>query len=136
MAKRLSGAMVACFVVLVATSYLIHAVWLRHDYQLAASAFRPLAGLRHRLWIVDVGEAIFTVLFCHLYTRGVEDKPWLGQGVRYGILMTLLVVVPASLSEYVTFNMPHQLALKWMLAGLVQLVILGVIVAGFVGRKT
>jgi hypothetical protein len=134
-AKKLSGAMVACFLVLVATNYLIHGVWLRGDYQLAAAAFRPLAALRHRLWVMDVGEAIFTVLFCYVYIRGVEPKPWLGQGIRYGILMTLFVVVPASLSQYVAFDIPHQLALKWIGAGLAQLILLGIITAGFVGRK-
>jgi hypothetical protein len=133
-AKKLSGAMVASFIVLVATSYFIHGVWLRHDYELAAAAFRPLAALRHRIWLTDIGEAIFTVLFCYVYSRGVEPKPWWAQGIRYGILMTFLIVVPASLSQYVAFNIPHQLALKWMAAGLVQLILLGLITAAFVGR--
>ena len=36
---------------------------------------------------------------------------------------------PYSLSEYVVYLVPHVLAVKWMVAGGIQLVILGLIVA-------
>jgi len=77
-----------------------------------------------------VGQFIFTALFAYIYTRGAEKKPWLVQGIRYGILVTLLAVVPMALSEYVVYIVPYQLAIKWMIAGGIQMIILGLIVAG------
>ena len=44
--------------------------------------------------------------------------------------MTLLAVIPMSLSQYDTYIVPYMLAIKWMVAGGIQLIILGIIVAG------
>jgi hypothetical protein len=92
--------------------------------------------MRHKRWVIWVGQLIFTVLFAWVYTRGVENKPWLGQGIRYGIIMTLLAVVPAVCTEYVVFPIPYTLALKWMVAGGIELVVLGVVVAAFCRKRS
>jgi len=81
-----------------------------------------------------VGQLIFTIMFAWVYTRGVENKPWVGQGIRYGILMTLLVVVPSACAQYTSYSIPYTLALKWMVGGGVQLVVLGLVVAGFLRK--
>lgn len=44
--------------------------------------------------------------------------------------MTHFTVIPYSLSEYVVYIIPHMLAVKWMILGGIQLVILGLVVAG------
>jgi uncharacterized membrane protein len=68
-------------------------------------------------------------MFAYIYTRGRENKSWLEQGIRYGIVMTFMTVVPYSLSEYVVYIVPYMLAIKWMVAGGLQLILLGLIVA-------
>jgi len=70
-------------------------------------------------------------VFAWVYTRNIENKPWPGQGIRYGVLMTLLAVVPAACIQYVVYPIPYTLALKWMFAGGVQLIVLGLVVAYF-----
>ncbi len=129
--KRLVPAIVVGYVLLLALGYLIHGVWLRPVYDEYLTVWRSEEVMLHKRWVLWVGQLIFTVLFAWVYTRGVEDKPWLGQGIRYGIVMTLLAVVPAVCTEYVVFPIPYTLALKWMVAGGVQLVVLGVVVAAF-----
>jgi hypothetical protein len=44
-------------------------------------------------------------------------------------------VVPTALSEYVVYIVPHQLAIKWMIAGGIQMIILGLLVAGIYGES-
>lgn len=129
--KRLVPAIVVGYVLLLALGYLIHGVWLRPVYDEYVTLWRSEEVMLHKRWVLWVGQLIFTVLFAWVYTRGVEDKPWLGQGIRYGIIMTLLAVVPAVCTEYVVFPIPYTLALKWMVAGGVQLVVFGVVVAAF-----
>ncbi len=133
--KKLVLAIIVAYVVLMGSNFLIHDVWLKADYEDTAGAWRQMDQIQHRMWIMCIGQLCFTALFAFIYTRGVEDKPWFGQGVRYGILITLLAVVPHSLGEYVTVDMPHMLALKWIVAGGVQMIILGLIVAGILGPK-
>ena len=128
--KKLLLAIVAAYIVLMLTNYLVHEVWLMSDYAAIPASHRSNAGIMHRFWAMAVGQFFFAALFAYIYTRGAEKKPWIVQGIRYGILITFLTVVPTALSEYVVYIVPYQLAIKWMIAGGIQLIILGLIVAG------
>jgi len=81
--KKLVPAVVVGYALLLALGYLIHGVW------------RSETLMMHKRWVMWVGDLIFTVVFAWVYTRNIENKPWPGQGIRYGVLMTLLAVVPA-----------------------------------------
>jgi hypothetical protein len=128
--KKLVLAIVAAYVVLMLTNYLINGVWLASDYAAIPESHRSISGIMRHFWIMAIGQFFFAAMFAYVYTRGRERKPWLPQGIRYGIVMTFMTVIPYSLTEYVVYIVPHQLAIKWMVAGGIQLVILGLVVAG------
>lgn len=71
----------------------------------------------------------FVILF-----MAKEEKPWVGQGIRYGILITLFTVVPSTLNDYVVYNLPHTLVLHWMIAGLISLILMGLAVAAILKK--
>jgi hypothetical protein len=127
--KKLVMAIVAVFVLLMATNYIVHSVWLQPDYDAIPLSHRNLEGIQHRFWIMVVGQFFFSAMFAYIYTRGRENKPWMVQGIRYGILVTFLTVVPTALSEYVVYIIPYVLAIKWMAAGGIQLILAGLAVA-------
>ena len=54
---------------------------------------------------------------------------------RYAIMVTFLTVVPYSLSDYVVYIVPYQLVIKWMIAGAIQLGIMGLIVAAIYNNQ-
>jgi hypothetical protein len=128
--KKLLFAIVAAYIVLMLTNYLVHGVWLTGDYAAIAASHRSPAGIMHRFWAMAVGQFFFAALFAYIYTQGAERGPWIVQGIRYGILVAFLTVVPTALTEYVVYIVPYQLAIKWMIAGGIQLLILGLLVAG------
>jgi hypothetical protein len=128
--KKLLLAIVAAYIVLMLTNYLVHSVWLMSDYAAIPASHRSPAGIMHRFWAMAVGQFFFAALFAYIYTRGAEKKSWLAQGIRYGILIAFLTVIPTALGEYVVYIVPYQLAIKWMIAGGIQMIILGLIVAG------
>jgi hypothetical protein len=127
--KKLVIASVATFVILMATNYLVHSIWLMPDYDAIPLSHRSPWGIQHRFWALVVGQVFFSVMFAYIYTRGRENKAWIEQGIRYGILMALVTVVPSSLSEYTVYIIPYRLAIKWMVAGGIQLVLAGLVVA-------
>ena len=127
--RKLVIAIGVAYVFLMATNYLIHGVWLMPDYDAIPLSHRSAEGIMHRFWAMALGQFFFAAMFAYIYTRGREKKEWMPQGIRYGIVMTFMTVVPYSLSEYVVYLIPHMLAVKWMVAGGIQLVILGLIVA-------
>ncbi len=68
--------------------------------------------------------------FAWIYARGREDgKPWLGQGLRFGLAVALLTVVPTYTIYFVVQPTPGMLAVKQMLFDGVLLLVLGAIVA-------
>jgi len=127
--KKLGIAILATYVFLLVTNYLIHAVWLMPVYQESQSSWRPLEDIVRKTWILWIGQLVFAAAFCYIYTRGLEAKHWMGQGLRYGILMALLVAIPATLNNYVVYRVRYPLALEWMAAGAVQMMVMGFIVA-------
>jgi hypothetical protein len=128
--KKLVLATVAGYIALMATNYLVHSVLLMSDYAAIPGSHRTPEGMMHRFWAMLIGQFFFAALFAYIYQRGAEAKPWLPQGIRYAVLVTFLTVVPYSLSDYVVYIVPYQLVIKWMIAGAIQLAIMGVIVAG------
>jgi hypothetical protein len=69
-----------------ALSFFVHGFLLHADYA-ATPGMRPPAeaqGLMH--WMI-LAQALFGAAFAWVYYQGKEDKPWLAQGVRFGIAM-------------------------------------------------
>jgi hypothetical protein len=64
-----------------------------------------------------------------IYQRGVERKSPVGQGIRYGILLALVSIVPGSLINYVTIPVPHTLAFHWVIGEGIQCLLLGILTA-------
>lgn len=133
--KKLAGAIVAAYVVLMGTNYLVHQVLLMPDYDAIPLSHRSNEAIMHRFWAMAVGQFFFAALFAYIYTRGAENKPWATQGIKYGILMTLLTVIPVSLGEYNVYLIPHLLAVKWICFGAIQMILLGLVVAGICQEK-
>jgi hypothetical protein len=72
--------------------------------------------------------------FAWIYSRGVEAKPWLGQGIRFGIVISLLTIVPTYIIYYVVQPMPVDLVIKQIAFDGIWMILLGVVVA-FVYRN-
>jgi hypothetical protein len=131
--KKLIAAIVVSFILLLVSGFLIHGVWLANTYtQMRASGmnFRPETDMMHKMWVIWVSNLVYAFLFVFVYARGSENKPWVGQGIRFGIIATLFTVVPNTLNDYLVYNIPYTLAVKWMISGLVVLILMGVVVAG------
>ncbi len=67
--------------------------------------------------------------FTFIYVRGREAKPWLGQGLRFGLIIALLTVVPTYLIYYVVQPMPGITVVKQIVFDSVLLLVLGAVVA-------
>src|SRR4029077_18046643 len=136
--KRMILAVVLVFVTLVVAGFLIHVTWLGSTYQSMRGdgfSFRTPDALQHRLWLIWLSDLLYAILFVWVYVRGREDTPWIGQGLRYGLLMGLFTILPSALKEYFIYNLQHMLVEKWMAAGAAVLAILGLMVAAICQKK-
>src|SRR3954464_8186564 len=127
-AARLFFSVVLGFILIFATDYAIHAVWLAGDYKATASLWRSDDEMRVRfLWMFGA-QLLCAVAFMYIWARTGWRRRSLVNGAVFGIWMGLFQQV-MTLVLYVVTPMPLTLAAKWFFAGLVQAMLLGVLAA-------
>jgi hypothetical protein len=132
--KRLILAMVAGFVVIFATDYLIHGLWLVPDYEATKSLWRPEAEMNSRFHWMLLAQIICAVTFVIIWAKGAAGGS-IGSGIVFGLLMGLFQQIWA-IVDYVVIPMPGELAAKWFFSGLAQAVLLGIATALVYKSKT
>jgi hypothetical protein len=127
--KKTLIAIAGTFAVMVGSSYLIHEIILKPGYNATIDLWRTEEAMHHRLWIMLLAQFIFIVGAVLIYQRGVEKKSWVGQGIRFGILLAMVGMVSGAMINYVVIPMPHTLALHQIIAMGIQCVVLGLVIA-------
>ena len=135
MNKRFFLAWLAVFIAWFIGSFIVHGVLLHADYAQLSNLFRKEAEAQNFLPLMILAHVIMSGAFVWIYARGVEPKPWLGQGLRYGVAIILLTTVPLYLIYYVVQPMPGATVVKQILFDGILVLILGGI-AAFMYRDT
>ncbi len=125
---------VVVFVVWMAGSFVVHGTLLHADYAALSNLFRPEADAQRYFPLMILAHVIMAGAFVWIYSRGIEAKPWLPQGIRFGIAVALMTVVPTYMIYYVVQPMPSALVVKQIVLDGILLVVLGA-VAAFLYRQ-
>ena len=130
--KRLILAIIAVFFVANAMGFVIHAYLLRADYMLIAEHYRPQG--QEKMIFINLAYLAFAIGSVIVYAKGVEEKPWLEQGIRFGFLMALVLAVPSFLIAYAVQPVPSALMVKQVMFETVDKIILGIVTAAIYRR--
>jgi hypothetical protein len=125
---------VAVFVVWMAGSFVVHEMLLHADYAGLPNLYRTEADMQTHFPLMILAHVVFAGAFVWVYARGVEPKPWLAQGIRYGLAVALLTAVPMYTIYYVVQPLPGAMVVKQIVYEGILIVILGV-VAAFLNRQ-
>src|SRR5256885_12377900 len=117
------------FVAWMLGSFIVHGVLLHDDYAKLTNLFRPEADAQRYFPLMVIAHVILAGAFVWIYSRGVEAAPWLPQGIRFGIAVALLTIVPTYLIYYVVQPMPGMLVTKQIVFDGILILILGMIAA-------
>ena len=123
--KRLIFAILAGWVVIFATDFLIHHLWLMPDYEATKSIWRPEAEMQTRVCWMFVAQILCAATFVIIWAKGFAGGS-VGTGVVFGLLMGLFQQIWV-LVNYVVIPMPGDLAVKWFFSALAQAVLLGIV---------
>lgn len=129
MNKRFFLAWLAVFIAWFIGSFIVHGVLLHADYAQLSNLFRKEAEAQSFFPLMILAHIIMSGAFVWIYARGVEARPWLGQGIRYGVAIVLLTTVPLYLIYYVVQPMPGATVVKQIVFDGILLLVLGAIVA-------
>ncbi|MGA8185358.1 MAG: hypothetical protein WB819_17140 [Terriglobia bacterium] len=97
--KKMGLTVIVVFVVFTVLSFVIHGVLLQPLYQQTPQLLRAAQNSQQHTLFMLLGFLVFSIAFVWIYARGLEAKPWLGQGLRYGLAMWLV----ASVSRYLIY---------------------------------
>ena len=128
MGKKCIVSAVVMFVMALALSFLVHGVLLFGDYAVTPG-MRPPAEADKLMSFMILAQAFFGVAFAWIYVQGKEDKPWLPQGVRFGIAVAFLTVIPTYLIYHVVTPVPFVLAMKQIAFDTIRVVLMGAVLA-------
>jgi hypothetical protein len=126
--RKLLISIVAVFVLSMASGFLIHGTILHGEYA-KLPFMRSESAARSLFGFMILANFLFACGFSWIYARGREARPWLGQGVRYGIAVTLLYVMPMYLIYYVVMPFPSDVVAQQIVFEAIGTVILGIVVA-------
>lgn len=125
--KKLVLTIIVVFVVANLTGFLIHAYLLRVDYMAIASQYRPEG--QEKMIFINLAYLSFAIGSVWIYAKGVENRSWLGQGIRFGIAMALVLAIPSFFIAYAVQPVPSALMVKQILFESVDKILLGIVTA-------
>jgi hypothetical protein len=129
MNKRFFIAWIVIFVVWMAGSFVVHGALLHDDYATLSNLFRTEADAQKFFPLMILAHVMLSGAFVWIYSRGIEAKPWLPQGIRFGVAIALLTVVPTYIIYYVVQPMPGAVVAKQIVFDAILTLILGAVVA-------
>jgi hypothetical protein len=124
--KRFIIASIAVYLVFQVLDFIIHGVILADTYKALANVWRP--DMMSLMWIFYIAGLLFAFLFVYIFIKGYEGKGIL-EGVRYGIIIGLLMNVIGMFGQYVMYPLPFTLIILWFISGMIESILGGIAAA-------
>src|SRR3954452_17741306 len=128
MTRKCIFSAVVMFVMAWALSFVVHGLILGPDYY-ATPGMRPPEEEQKIIYWLIIAQAIFGTAFAWVYYQGKEDKPWLMQGLRFGIAVACLTVIPTYLIYHVVTPVPLVLAFEQIILDSIRVLTMGIVLA-------
>ena len=129
MNKTFVLSVVVVFIAAMVLGFVVHGVLLGEAYQKMGSLFRlPGDQERHFPYMI-IAHVIMAIGWTWVYRIGRENKPWIGQGVRFGLAIAVLCTIPTYLIYFAVQPLPSDMVAMQIALDTVGSVILGITVA-------
>jgi len=134
MDKKFLISTAAVFVVWMIGSFLVHGLWLGTSYEALGDMMRPAEEQEALFHFMLIAHVLMSGAFVWIYQRGNEDKPWLQQGLRFGVAIALMAPIPTFMIYYSVQQTPAALAISQSVGDSVVVVAVA-LVAAFLNKK-
>ena len=131
--KVLTGAAVV-WIAMVILGYLIHEVLLASTYMTESMQHLWRQPEEMKTWVIFVSNLIVSYFLSLVFSKGYQGTG-IGEGVRFGLFMGLIIATPMAYATYATMPITYSLALQWFIYGIIEYVIYGVLLAAVYGKK-
>ena len=124
--KKFLLASFGVFVTIQILDFVIHNLILGSTYESIQGLFRT--DMADKMWVMYVTGIVFSLLFVYIFTKGYEGKGIL-EGVKYGLLIGLVVHFVGSFNQFVVYPVPYVLMWKWVIYGTIEVMAAGAVTA-------
>jgi hypothetical protein len=124
--KRFFVASAAVYVAIQAIDFVANTVFMKSANESIRGLWRT--DMSSRVWWMYVFGVLVALMFTYIFVKGREGKG-LAEGVRFGIIIWLFMTLPMSVSMWVMLPIGWQIILRWILFGLLEMLIAGILVA-------
>ena len=124
--KKLLIAFIVIYVVGIVLYIIINFVLLNATYKELADIWRP--DMDKYMWIQWITPIFVSFFFVYIFAKGYEGRGIL-EGVRYGLIIWAFLSIPSNYGQFMVYPLPYHLIVKWVIADLFVLVILGILAA-------
>ena len=123
---RVAAAAVVAWIVYLGLSPLVNNVLLADLYTRHASVFRPQAEMN---LVLGLGASLIGFfVFAYAYAKGYEGGAGAIEGLRFGVVVGLLLACFAVTWNYVVLPVSGSLGVAWIVDTLVEMALYGVVV--------
>ena len=109
--------------------YVVHAVLLTSDYHALPGLFRTEADGGAHMPYMLFAHLLIGIGFTWIYLKGREAKPFLAQGVRFGLAVAVLCTIPTYIIYFPVQPMPGALVVKQIVFDTIAMVVMGIVCA-------
>jgi hypothetical protein len=127
--KRFLISVVVIFVLSMAFGFLVHGLLLSQQYAKLPGLFRKEQDAVNYFPFMLLAHLFIAAGFVWIYLNGRESKPFLPQGVRFGVAVAVLMTIPMYLIYYAVQPMPGALVFKQIVFEAVGVIVMGIVVA-------
>ena len=112
------------------SGFVVHGVLLHNDYAQLPNLLRPEAEAQgYFMWML-LADALMGFGFTWIFLKGREPgKPAVGQGLRFGIAIAVLMTIPMYLIYYAVQPWPGAVVVKQIIYDVISVLVMGVVVA-------
>jgi hypothetical protein len=107
---RLAIAAVVAAVVDMAYGYTVYGIGMASQFAAAPGVFRPMDVVNGHIPLMALGTLVGMVAAVFIYAKGYEGGSGAAEGLRFGILVGVLMAGYVLVGDYVTMNIGRRLA--------------------------
>jgi hypothetical protein len=113
-----------------ANGFIVHGVLLHDDYSNLPNLLRPEAEAQGYFGWMLLADLLMGLGFTWIYVKGREPgKPAVGQGLRFGLAIAVLMTIPMYLIYYAVQPWPGAVVVKQIVYDTIGILVMGVVVA-------
>lgn len=118
------------FIVAMALGFVVHGAILAGDYaKMMGTVFRAPGDQEGHFGYMIVAHVVMAIGLTWVYRQGRTSAPWLAQGLRFGLALSVLVTIPTYLIYFAVQPLPSDLVAKQIVLDGIGNLILGVVAA-------